>query len=582
MLDAMKRRPLATGVSLVLAALAAPLALPAYAQRDLAPSAPALSERSAVTGVLAAEFALRQGDLAAAADTYFEIAKRGSDTGVAERAVELLVRARRLDDARQIARRWMRMAPDATRPLQIALALALAAKDEPSAREYVVGITALPEAQRPEAVLDAARQLAQYGDRDVAVRLAAVFSERLPKLPESFYALAVASTGTSNARVSEAMLAIERALALRPNWPQAVAVQSRLLLARAANGKEHAAADRAQALAVLTTASAAAPESRELRVLAARTAFDLERYDDARARFLALGNEGKDDADEMNLAAALAAFQAKDWTTAEREFSAALASERGDPSAVRYYLGRIAENEKRWAVAAERYGAVTPGERFWESQLRTAYALAQDKRLLQAMSLLHGLKPGSNAERATLAQTESLIWRESGDDNKAFAALDTALAQDRDNADLLYESAMLAERVNRMDEAELRLRRVIELQPDRAHAYNALGYSLADRNQRLDEARTLIEKAHSLSPDDPAILDSMGWIAYRQGRLGDAEGYLRRAFDRFQDGEIAAHLGEVLWKLERKDEARSIWQTQLKAQPDSDILKKTMTRLESP
>ena len=131
-----------------------------------------------------------------------------------------------------------------------------------------------------------------------------------------------------------------------------------------------------------------------------------------------------------------------------------------------------------------------------------------------------------------------------------------------------------------MDEAEKRLRRVIVLQPDRAHAHNALGYSFADRNINLDEARTLIEKAHSLSPDDPAILDSLGWIAFRQNRLKDAEGFLRRAIDKFKDGEIAAHLGEVLWAQGRKDEAKAVWRAQLKAQPDSDILKKTMARFE--
>ena len=137
---------------------------------------------------------------------------------------------------------------------------------------------------------------------------------------------------------------------------------------------------------------------------------------------------------------------------------------------------------------------------------------------------------------------------------------------------------MLAERIDRLDEAERRLRRVIVLQPERAHAYNALGYSFADRNINLNEARTLIEKAHKLAPDDPAILDSMGWIAYRQARLADAEGYLRRAIEKFQDGEIAAHLGEVLWAQGRKADARAVWKKQLAVQPDNDMLKKTMAR----
>ena len=282
----------------------------------------------------------------------------------------------------------------------------------------------------------------------------------------------------------------------------------------------------------------------------------------------------------MRLAATLAAYQGNDWGTAEREFREALAAERGDASAILYYLARISEQQKRWAEAAERFAQVPRGDRYWESQLRIAGALAQDKRLLQAMSHLHALRPTTALERFTRAQTESALWREAGDNVKAFEALDAALLTDAGNADLLYESAMLAERIDRLDEAEKRLRRVIELQPDRAHAYNALGYSFADRNIHLDEARTLIEKAHALLPEDAAILDSMGWIAFRQGRLTQAEDYLRRSLAKFQDGEIAAHLGEVLWAQGRKDEARSIWQAQLKLQPDSDILKKVIARFE--
>jgi Flp pilus assembly protein TadD len=245
-----------------------------------------------------------------------------------------------------------------------------------------------------------------------------------------------------------------------------------------------------------------------------------------------------------------------------------------------YYLARISEGQKRWGEAAERYALVPPGERYWESQLRIAGSLAQDKRMLQAISHLRAMKPSTPVERLTLAQTESSLWREAGDNTKAFEALDAALVADRDNADLLYDSAMLAERIDRVDEAEKRLRRVIALQPDRAHAHNALGYSFADRGINLDEARALIEKAHALAPDDPAILDSMGWIAFRQNRLPEAEGFLRRALEKFADGEIAAHLGEVLWAQGRKDDARAVWQTQLKAQPDSEILTKTIARFD--
>ena len=541
---------------------------------------PEPNNRVIVLGILAAEFSLQNGDVPTAASTYYEVAKRSKDAKVSERAVELLLRARRLDDAREISSLWLEADSSAVRPLQIMMALALTAQDEPGTLAAANRIAKLPDATRAGAMMDVARQLAQHRDRDGAVKVATVFTEQLPTAPESFYALSAASTGTTNSRINEAMLAIDRALTLRPHWPQAVAVKSRLLLAKFAASKGVNTTDRDASLASLTEALTANPEARELRVLLARTHFDLEQFKQARVLFTALAEDGKDDSEEMRLAATLSAYHAKDFDEAEGEFLDAIARERGDPGAVRYYLGRISENRKRWSEAAERFAQVPRGERYWESQLRVANALAQDKRMLQAVSLLRALKPTNALERSSRAQAESSLWREAGDNVKAFEALDAAISADSTDADLIYESAMLAERIDRADEAEKRLRRVIVLQPDRAHAYNALGYSFADRNINLDEARTLIEKAHQLAPDDAAILDSMGWISFRQGRFSDAERYLRQALEKFADGEIAAHLGEVLWAQGRYDEARMIWRAQLKLQPDSDILKKTMAKFD--
>jgi tetratricopeptide (TPR) repeat protein len=578
MLIAMKYfSPVSAALAPALAAVSLSLAAPVSAQVPL--SMPQINDRAVVMGILAAEFALQAGDVGTAANTYYEVAKRSQDAKVAERAVDLLLRARRLDEAKEITTLWQAADTSAARPSLIALALALNTQDEVRAADAINRIAGLPAETRDGAMMDGARQLAQLRDRDLAVKLATLFTDRLPTLAESYYALSVASTGMSSSRINESMLAIDRALELRPNWPQAVAVKSRLLLSRSGHSKT-GATDRVAAVTTLESAIATNPEARELRVLLARTQFDLENFAEARKRFLELAEDGRDDAEEMRLSATLASFQAKDWATAEREFSESLSADRGDPGAVLYYLARISESQKRWGEAVERFAQVPRGERYWESQLRIAGSLAQDKRLLQAMSHLRTLKPATELERLSRAQTESALWRDAGDNIKAFEALDAALTTDAENADLLYESAMLAERIDRLDEAEKRLRRVIVLQPERAHAYNALGYSFADRNINLDEARTLIEKAHKIAPDDAAILDSMGWIAFRQGRLADAERYLKQAYEKFQDGEIAAHLGEVWWAQGRKDDARTIWQTQLKAQPDSDILKKTMSRLD--
>ena len=590
--------PFSSKFASLVAALAFCISGVATAQSATASPPVSINDRAVVMGILAAEFSLQSGDVATAANTYYEVAKRSRDAKVAERAVDLLLRARRIDEAKEIVALWQEADGGSVRPLQIALALALTSADEFRAMGAITAIATLPNDVRGAAIMDAARQLALYRDRDFAVKLASVFTQQLPTLPESHYALAVASTGNENKRVGEALLAIDQALKLKPNWPQAVAVKSRLLLARGpvATGVESspgAAAvtllENAIAANTVTNSEKSAPaenstapvkdDSRELRLVLARTQFDLEKYVEARKLFLALAEDGLEDADEMRLAATLAAFQGKDWDVAEREFTESLAADRGDPAAVLYYLARISEARLRWGEAVDRFSQVPRGDRYWESQLRIAGALAQDKRMTLAISHLRALTPSNALERLSLAQTESTLWREAGENVKAFEALETALVADADNPDLLYDSAMLAERINRMEEAEKRLRRVIVLQPTRAHAFNALGYSFADRNTNLDEARTLIEKAHSIAPEDPAILDSMGWIAFRQGRMSDAEGYLKRALEKFQDGEIAAHLGEVLWAQGRQDEAKKVWDAQLKVQPDSDILKKTVARL---
>jgi len=119
---------------------------------------------------------------------------------------------------------------------------------------------------------------------------------------------------------------------------------------------------------------------------------------------------------------------------------------------------------------------------------------------------------------------------------------------------------------------EANLRKVIELRPEHAHAYNALGYTLADRTDRLQEAYELIDKALKLSPDDPFIQDSMGWVLFRLGRAPEAREYLEKAFKRRPDPEIAAHLGEVLWNQGQHDEAQRIWRLTLEQHPGNETL----------
>ncbi|MCX7272821.1 MAG: tetratricopeptide repeat protein [Burkholderiales bacterium] len=211
--------------------------------------------------------------------------------------------------------------------------------------------------------------------------------------------------------------------------------------------------------------------------------------------------------------------------------------------------------------------------------LRRAVLMARDGRLDAARELLRGTTAATNRERVQLISAEAQLLRDANRGAEAFEILDQALERLPNNPELLYDQAMAAERIDRLEAMEKSLRKLIELKPDHAHAYNALGYSLAERGLRLPEAQVLIEQALKLMPDDGHILDSMGWVLYRRGQLEKAADYLVRAYQQRPEADIAAHLGEVLWKMGRVDEARKLWAEARSREPDNQTLKETLARL---
>jgi tetratricopeptide (TPR) repeat protein len=210
--------------------------------------------------------------------------------------------------------------------------------------------------------------------------------------------------------------------------------------------------------------------------------------------------------------------------------------------------------------------------------MRAAHVLARQGKLAEARRWLQQTSIGNPAEQSQLLIAEAQLLREANRGEEAYAVVAEGLAAHPDQADLLYESAMLAERIDKLEVMERNLRRLIEIKPDHAHAYNALGFSLADRNLRLDEALELIDKALQLAPDDPFILDSKGWVMFRRGDALGALEALQKAFALRPDPEIAAHLGEVLWTLGRRDEASRTWDEAAKVSPDNAPLLSTIKK----
>ncbi len=245
-----------------------------------------------------------------------------------------------------------------------------------------------------------------------------------------------------------------------------------------------------------------------------------------------------------------------------------------------FYLGQLAELlDRPTEETLGWYSEVRQGDQRDEAKLRSAIVLADAGRLDQAQAVLRRLQNGAEeiAQRAFIVEAGTL--REAGRLDDAMAVYDRSLKYLPDNTDLLFNRALLAEELDDLEQTEQDLRRVLELDADNYNAMNALGYTLADRTERYDEARVLIEQALEGLPDSAAILDSMGWVLFKQGEYELALEYLRQALSVQFDQEIAAHLGEVLWVLGRHDEARVVWEDALERQPDSEKVIATRDRL---
>ncbi len=243
------------------------------------------------------------------------------------------------------------------------------------------------------------------------------------------------------------------------------------------------------------------------------------------------------------------------------------------------FLGQITEELKRYEDAIAYYEKVGQGQQYLDARIRRAISMGHAGQVEKGREVLRTTSVGSARERARLTSAEAEILRVAEMDQEAFDLLSAAVEKEPENPDLLYDHAMAAERVDKIDVLEKSLRKVIELNPESAHAYNALGYTLADRNLRLKEARELIEKSLALAPDDAHILDSMGWVLYRQGDLEGAEKYLRKAYAAAPEAEVSAHLGEVLHVAGKREEARKFWAKAQELDPDNKILKSTLARL---
>ena len=514
---------------------------------------------------LLAETALQRGDQDIAIRIYLKLARTTRDPRVAQRATEIALQSRQPLSALEAARIWIELDPDTVPGRQTVAALLVNADKLDEARPHLERLLAAERGSVGEAFMQLNSLLVRSSNKNATFELVRQLAQPYSKLPEAHFAVSQAAWFAEQFDV--ALAEMKQALVLRPDWEVAAIYQGRIL----------ARTSEASALEFYEDYLKRYPKANDTRITYARLLLAEKNYAKAREQFQRLLAENPGNAD-VAVAVGLLSMELQDYEVAESNFKKALDLDYRDPGMVRFYLGGVYEKTNDIDTAMESYRSVTSGAQYIPAQVKYAILLSRKGKTDEAVHYLQGLPAANDQQQAQLIIAEAQLLREAKAYQKSYQLLSQGLEKLPDYPDLLYDRALAAERIGTTESMERDLRKLIQLKPDHAHAYNALGYGLAEHTNRLKEALELIEKAIRLSPNDPYIMDSLGWVHYRLGNLNQGLSYLRQAFGMNPDPEIAAHLGEVLWMQGITDEAKEIWQTALKNNPGNEALLNTMKR----
>ena len=580
----------------VLAVLQAHAQAPAADAAPAAPTPPATAASAAPTTpeepathsamdaplfyqLLIGEIELQGGQPGVAYQVLLDAAERTADEALFKRVVNIAIQARAGDQALRAARSWAEAVPTSTDALQsVVQLLALMNKPAEVAQPLSTLLRIAPAPQRPGYVLALPRLFQRAPDpKAVLAALRPVLQAQPEALkPQALYVEAKLSLNAGeNARALALTRELSQAL---PDNDDAMQLAVDLM------------PSEPQAESLITERLQRKPEQHGLRQAYGRALIQAQRPAEAATQFRQLTQATPDNPAPW-LALGAIELELKHPAAAEAALREGL--KRLDTPA----SGTDAEIKSRadgrhqaWLMlsqAAEQRGDIKAAEAALQKidgagldvRYRRASLLARQGKLSEARKLLRAAANAPDREARASLLAEAQLMREQRDWAASLAVLQTANTRFPGDPDLLYEQAMMTEKVGKFDDMEALLRKVIELKPDYHHAYNALGYTLADRNLRLPEAKALIEKALKLAPGEPFIVDSLGWVEFRLGNIDEAARLLRQAHQGRPDAEIAAHLGEVLWAQGAQDEARRVLAEAAQREPDNEALREVMTRL---
>jgi len=526
--------------------------------------------------VLASEIALQRGQPANAYRTYISLAHSTHDPRMAQRATEIALAAQSPDDAMNAAQLWYQYAPDSSYATQADAALLVLTGRPFDARPVLARELARAHAsKRGEAILALQRLISHGPNRVGGLSVLKDLLKDDMNRPEALVAIGRQQLLADDA--PEARKSFDAALALQPDCLSAAQTLVRM-----------GAPDRDKGIATLALYLKTRPHDSATRLLLAQAYVSANRLDEAKKEYLVLHHANSKD---MSLLFALGLINAQQKKADEARryllqyLQQAQQTPGVDPGQACFALAQLALDQHDYNAANDWLKRVpSSSAQYFLAQITRVQVLNVQGKTSEARALLASINVTDERSRALVARADGEILLNAQRYPEALTRLAKAVQDFPDDPDMIYDYAMAAEEVGQYDLMEKELRQLIAMQPDNAEAYNALGYSLADRNIRLPEAEILLAKALSLAPDNGAIMDSVGWLKYRQGKLKDAIELIRNAYALQPNIEIGAHLGEVLWVSGDRAGARAAWRDAFKLRqqrdhgPGSDTLKKTLQR----
>ena len=514
---------------------------------------------------LLAELAIQRNDINSAGHLYLDLAKLTKNTGFAQSAAQLggMVRNGRLAlDAADI---WSKLDPKSRDAKKVLAEMYIASGNLSKAKPLVKEILE-SEDSKGDGFLYLNNILTRVENKSNALRFIIDIAKPYAKMVEAHFAVAHTAHMAGNITIRDKELATINKL--NPNWET-----STLFI-----GSIQFDEDPMKAIETYQKFVKNNPKSNTVRLELAKALVQTEQYPAAKKHFEKLVNSPLASA-EISFTVALLALETGDDIMAEQFLNQSLERKYYNPDQVNMYLARIYAQRQNIDKVINLVEKISTGPLFVDSRIFAAQAIRVEKGIDQAVEYLDQYKSLDRQEKLKFLQLKTSFWY---NDNQYQKAINLMLSEEEkyaDSAEFYFDFGLLYEKNKDFDSMEANLKKAISLKPDYAIAYNALGYSYADRNVKLDDAKKYIEIALSIEPQNHYILDSMGWVHFRLGNYDIAYEFITKAYAIQEDPEIAAHLGEVLWKQGKENEAMSVWQGSLEKFPENSVLIETKNRL---